>query len=49
MSLALDDKNHLSCHSVGCFKVKKDDCVFTDATSSLLVDEENPLTNDFVN
>ena len=22
MSLALEDKNHLSCHSVGCFNVK---------------------------
>ena len=49
MSLALDDKNHLSCHSVGCFKVKKDDWVFTDAISSFLAYEENPLTYDFVN
>jgi len=24
MSLALDDKNHLSCHSVGCLNVNTD-------------------------
>lgn len=24
ISLALDDKNHLSCHSVGCLKLNKD-------------------------
>ena len=50
MSLALDDKNHLSCHSVGCFKVKNDELswVFMDATS-FLADVEKVLSNEILN
>ena len=50
MSLALDDKNHLSCHSVGCFKVINDVFfwVFIEAISSFLVEVEKALPNEIL-
>jgi hypothetical protein len=43
MSLALDDKNHLSCHSVGCFTLKNNELFssWTLASSALEEDENN--------
>jgi len=38
ISFALDDKNHLSCHSVGSFHVNHEDLLLS---SSFLVDVEN--------
>ena len=43
MSLALDDKNHLSTHSVGCLNVNIDGLSLMDATSSVLLVVEKYL------
>ena len=50
ISFALDDKNHLSCHSVGCLKVKYvvPCTLFIEATSSFLVEVEKPLPNEIL-
>ena len=45
ISLALDDKNHLSCHSVGCFTSKNNELLLTAILApSALEEVEN---NDF--